>query len=146
MNARLFGWWRFAEAVATRLSSPADNVAQSDAAACALIRTSRLFAAADSAHSTVGRSWHFSRARLGVDWLTRPWRSSPLSQRIRLSGRCTFVAAATVLLLQRTAMSGVLSHDGPFVWALPLLSGVAGLCAAGAADPIARAWKAKRDR
>jgi len=146
MKARLFGWWRFAEAVAAGLCSPSADIAQSDAAACAVIRHSRLFAAVDGVRSTIDRSWHSSRARLGVKWVARPWCGAPANVRIRLAGVCIFVAAATVLLLQQAAGSGLSSHDGPLVLALPLLSGVAGLTIAGAADPMARAWKAKRER
>jgi hypothetical protein len=42
-------------------------------------------------------------------------------------------------------MPDPLSQGRPFAWVLPLLSALAGLCAAVAADPIARAWRAKRE-
>jgi hypothetical protein len=139
MNQRLFGWWRCAEALASRLASPAANITRADAAACELIRESRLFAAVEAARSTVARSWTESRVRSGVEWFTHNWGASPPAGRIRQAGRCTFVAATTVLLLQAAQQA----YDGPFLWVLPVLTGLAGVCAAKAAEPIARAWKAR---
>jgi hypothetical protein len=90
--------------------------------------------------STVTRSWSDSRVRSGVEWFTHNWGARSLAGRIRQAGRCTFVAATTVLLLQLAAQQG---DDGPFLWVLPVLAGLAGICAAKAADPIARAWKSR---
>jgi len=89
-----------------------------------------LFMAANAVRSTIDRAWPSSRVGLGAD-------------RIRQAARSAAVASAAVLVLQQAATR---THDGPLVWVLPLVSGIGGICAALAADPIARAWKAKRGR
>jgi hypothetical protein len=143
MSARPLRWWRCAEAIASRLASPPADVARADAAAYELVRESRLFAAASTLSSTIARAWPSSRVSFGAEWIARRWRGRTLSERIRQAGRSTLIASVAVLLLQETAAP---AHHGPFQWALPVALGLGGLCAAVAADPIARAWNAKRGR
>lgn len=141
MNRRLFAWWLFAEALVARLTSPRTNPQASDADVRAAICASRLFSIVQAAVAAVERAWADSHVRRLVEPIGGAALERPNSDRIRLAGACVAVAALTVLLLQTAA-----SEAGPLRWILPLTVGVVAVSVATAAEPIARAWEAKRRR
>jgi hypothetical protein len=144
MSPRLFGWWRFAEAITERFASPPADIARADEAACAAVRDSRLFHAVRRFARPLEISWRHSRSRCVADWVACRWRGGSLDSRIRATGRIALVAGSTTVLLQ-LSLPDPFNDGRPFAWALPLGSALAGLFAVAAGDSIARAWKARRE-
>jgi hypothetical protein len=140
MIERLLGWWRFSKALAGRLGEPRPNSPAADAAVSEMIRSSRLFSAAQALGAAVACAWRASRVRRWSESVQRMWRNGSHSDRISQVGRCAWTAAVTVLLLQTIEIA----PGAPFRWILPLAIGVAGALTESAAGPMARAWVNKR--
>jgi hypothetical protein len=83
MSPRLFGWWRFAEAMTERFAAPPADIARADEAACSVVRDSRLFHAVDWLARPIEISWRHPRSRSATDWVARRWRGGSLDSRIR---------------------------------------------------------------
>jgi hypothetical protein len=141
MRRWLFGWWFYTEAVVMRLTIPRTDAGACDADVDEAIRDSRLSSVARAAVATLERAWAASYVRPVLDSMKRRVAVGSRADGIRQAGICVAVAAVTVLLLQTAE-----SEPGPLRWVLPLaVCAIAGPVAA-AADPIARAWEAKRRR
>jgi hypothetical protein len=139
MNRRLFAWWFLAEALVARLTNPPVNPRATDGDVHAAMCGSRLLTLAQSAVAAVEQAWADSHVRRLVEPVGSAALERPHGDRIRLAGTCAAVAAITVILLQTAS-----SEAGPLRWILPLTLGVIGVSVAAAAEPIARAWEAKR--
>jgi hypothetical protein len=140
MIQRLFGWWRFSEALAGRLAQPHRNTLVSDAAVWEVIRSSRVFSVAQEVVATVAWAWRSSRVRRLSESVECLWRAGSDTDRVQRVGRCASAAAVTVLFLQTIESA----QGAPFRWMLPLAFGVAGVLTELASGPLARAWHDKR--
>lgn len=141
MNRRLFAWWFLADALVARLTNPPVDPRAGDADVHAVLSASRLFSLAQSAVTAVEHAWADSRVRRLLTSAGNSTLERPYTERIRLVGTCAAVAALTILLLQTAS-----SDAGPLRWILPLTLGAIAVSVAAAAEPIARAWEAKRRR
>jgi hypothetical protein len=141
MIRRLFAWWFLAEAVALRLTCPRTGGGAADADVSDAVRGSRLFSWALTAVAGFEIAWCDSYARRAFDSVIRAGADGSRADRIRRAGTCIAVAAVTVLLLQMADSEPALLR-----WVLPLAAGVIAAAVVTAADPIARAWEAKRRR
>jgi hypothetical protein len=140
MGRRLFAWWFFAEALVTLLTSPRRDGRVADADVYEAICTSRLFLLAQAAGAAIQRAWGDSYVRRALDSTTVEAARSREGC-VRQAGACIAIAAVAVLLLQTAE-----SNAGPLRWVLPLAVCAIAATVAAAADPIARAWEAKRRR
>jgi hypothetical protein len=141
MGRRLFGWWFFAESLITRLTSPRCDGRVTDADVYDAFCASRLFRLAQAAVAASQRAWDDSSVRRALDSMTGVAVEPSTDERVRRAGACVAVSALTVLLLETAE-----ANAGPLRWVLPLAVGAVAVTAAIAADPIARAWEAKRRR
>jgi hypothetical protein len=142
MNRALFGWWTFATAVVSRLTTPRSDIAALDREAVDVIRASRVYGRADAGYAALARAWFGSRARTGAVAFATAWPRASAADTIRSAAWCTVAAASTVLLLQTIESA----EDGPFRWVLPLVVAVTAALVARGADALARAWEGRRRR
>jgi hypothetical protein len=141
MNRRVWAPWFLAESLVARLTSPPADPQARDIDVRAAIHASRLFSFVHSAAEIVDRAWVDSAVRRMLEPIASAVLERSTGNRIRLAAACAAAAAITVLVLQTAA-----TDDGPLRWILPLGVGVLAMIAAAAAEPIARAWEAKRRR
>ena len=141
MNRRLFAPWFLAEALVARLTSPPRDPHASDVDVRDAIYASRLFAFVQFAVAAVERAWTHSLVRRFLEPVAGVVLERPAGDRLRIAGACAVVAAITVFVLQTAA-----TDAGLFRWIVPVVVGVLALSAVAAAEPIARAWEAKRRR
>jgi hypothetical protein len=141
MKRWLFAWWFFAEAVVMRLTIPRPDAGAPDADVYDAVRASRLFSLIRAAVAACERAWAHSYVRRALDSIPRAGADASRAERLRQAGTCMAVAALTVLLLQKAE-----SEPGPLRWFLPLVAGLAAVIMIVGADPLARAWEAKRRR
>jgi hypothetical protein len=139
MNRQWFAPWFLAEALVARLTRPPREPHASDVDVRDAIYASRLFSFVQFAVAAVERAWMNSTVRRFLEPATGMALECSNSDRIRMAGVCAAVAAVTILVLQTAA-----SDAAPLKWILPLAVGVAAASAVAAAEPIARAWGAKR--
>jgi hypothetical protein len=142
MNRALFGWWTFATAVVSGLTTPRSDIAALDREAADVVRASRLYGRADAAYEALARAWFDSRARVYARAFATAWPHASPADAIRSAAWCTVAAAGTVLLLQTIESA----EDGPYRWVLPLAVAVTAALVARGADALARAWEERRRR
>jgi hypothetical protein len=135
MLSALFRWWRFAQAVVGRVTTPRTDLAQSDRAFETQLRGS---GGVDALHRVVvcfDRAAGTSRVMLAVGVARREWYAASRGARVSAIGLMIGAASAIALILEAIGPAGL----GHFAWLLPALSLAAGVMVIVAAGPIARA-------
>src|SRR5438552_918968 len=122
MTVRLFGWWTFAQAVASALTTPPTDIDASDRDVERLVRGSQIAVTAEWLADRVRRAWADST----VHRVSEPIRASlwpgDRPTRVRLAGVVMTIAFAVAALLQWLEPTPL----GPLSWILSVAAAGAG--------------------